>query len=209
MTRTSPSPRTRPRARARRTLCAAVVAVALQTAVAPTFAGPQDNRDGRDDRACVRTEGPLGGEARRIRDIARKAKADLRLKSVELRVTVDGNEVLTDALGESMADVPAQPDMHFRAGSVAFSSIGTTLLQLVEEGRVGLDDTVERWLPRLPQADKITLRMLAGNTTSLHDYVTDPAFLAALEAHPFRQWTPKELVAYPLSHPFWYKPGTN
>ncbi|WP_256098467.1 serine hydrolase domain-containing protein [Streptomyces agglomeratus] len=155
----------------------------------------------------MRTHGP-GGQAHQILDIARKTKKDLRLKSVQLRVTVDGREVVTDALGESMTNVPAEPGMHFRAGSVAFSYIATALLQLLEEGVVGLDDTVERWLPGLPRADKITLRMLGSNTTGLHDYVTDPAFLAVLEAQPFRR-TPGELVGYPLKHPFWYEPGTN
>ncbi|MEV4945137.1 serine hydrolase domain-containing protein [Streptomyces sp. NPDC053755] len=208
-------PRTRPGARARRTLLSAallsVLAVTLQaTSAAPASAGSGDTDGGRGGgRDCVRTKGPLGPEAREILDITRRAKDEFRLKAVELRVTVDGREVVTDALGESMTGVPAEPDMHFRAGSVAFSYVGAILLQLVEEGKVGLDDTVERWLPDLPKADRITLRMLATNTSGLHDYVTDPAFTAELEAHPFRQWTPKELVGYSLGHPFWYEPGTN
>ncbi|MFE1291634.1 serine hydrolase domain-containing protein [Streptomyces sp. NPDC058751] len=194
------------RARVRRAfLCAALLALMFQAAAPASARVP--GRDGGSD--CVRTGGALGGEAREVLAIARKAKADLRLKSVELKVTRRGREVLTDALGESMTGVPARPDMHFRAGSVAFSYVGTALLQLVQEGEVSLDDTVERWLPTVPKANRITLRMLASNTTGLHDYVTDPAFLAELEAHPFRQWTPQQLLAYPYSHPFWYEPGTN
>ncbi|MFB7591656.1 serine hydrolase domain-containing protein [Streptomyces sp. NPDC056169] len=217
MTRT-PS-RTRPRAGARRALlCAALLAVTVQTtAAAPVSAVSPESAvsaesggpGGHGGRDCVRTEGPRDDRARQILAITRKAKKDLRLKSVQLRVTVDGREVVTDALGESMTNVPARPDMHFRAGSVAFAHIGTALLQLVEERKVRLDDTVERWLPDLPKADKITLRMLATNTTGLHDYVTDPAFLAELEAHPFRAWTPEQLVAYPLRHSFWYEPGAS
>ncbi|MGW5782084.1 serine hydrolase domain-containing protein [Streptomyces sp. NPDC003863] len=206
---------TRTRTRSRGALlCAALLALAVQTAAAPALAsrpeGPgSPGGPGHGARDCVRTERPLGGKARRILDITRKAKSDLKLKSVELRVTIDGREVVTDALGESMTGVPAEPDMHFRAGSVAFAHIGTVLLQLVEEGRVGLDDTVEQWLPTVPKADRITLRMLATNTTGLHDYVTDPAFLAELEPHPFRQWTPAQLLSYPYSHSFWYEPGTS
>ncbi|MFD3533066.1 serine hydrolase domain-containing protein [Streptomyces sp. NPDC058664] len=208
MTRTPLTSRARTRVRSRRALlCAALLALTVQTAaVAPALAAGPGGHGGSD---CVRTEGPLGGEARRILDITRKAKKDLRLKSVQLRVTVDGREVVTDALGESMTGVPAEPDMHFRAGSVAFAHIGTALLRLVEQRRVRLDDTVERWLPDLPKADRITLRMLASNTSGLHDYVTDPAFGKELEAHPFRAWTPEQLLAYPLRHSFWYEPGTS
>ncbi|MEU6276862.1 serine hydrolase domain-containing protein [Streptomyces populi] len=207
MTRIPSPARPGARARVRKVLlCAALLALAVQTAAATASAQEPGRRYGSD---CVRTARPLGDEAREVLAITRKAKADLHLNSVELKVTRGGREILTDALGESMTGVPAEPDMHFRAGSVVFSYVGTTLLQLVQEGRVGLDDTVERWLPDVPEANRITLRMLASNTTGLHDYVTDPAFLAELEAHPFRHWTPQQLLAYPYSHPFWYEPGTN
>ncbi|WP_426366942.1 serine hydrolase domain-containing protein [Streptomyces sp. E-08] len=209
----TPTP-TRTRARSRRALlCAALLALTVQAgAAAPVLAsGPEGpaGPGGPGGRDCVRTERPLDGKARRVLDITRKAKNDLKLNSVEVRVTIDGREVLTDALGESMTGVPAEPDMHFRAGSVAFAHIGTLLLQLVEDGTVDLDDTVEQWLPDVPKADRITLRMLATNTTGLHDYVTDPAFDAELEAHPFRQWTPAQLLSYPYHHSFWYEPGTS
>ncbi|MER8046946.1 serine hydrolase domain-containing protein [Streptomyces sp. NPDC094032] len=200
--------RTTHRTALRTALCAALLAVVSQTsAVLPAAA--REAGGGHGDQPCVRTQRPLDGQARRVLDITRKAKADLRLKSVEVKVTLDGREVLTDALGESMTGVPAEPDMHFRAGSVAFAHIGTALLQLVQEHRVSLDDTVERWLPDVPKAHEITLRMLATNTTGLHDYVTDPAFLKELAAHPFRQWTPEQLLSYPYRHSFWYEPGTS
>ncbi|MEU8763385.1 serine hydrolase domain-containing protein [Streptomyces sp. NPDC048659] len=192
----------------RAALCAALLAVVSQTAAALPAAARGEG-GGHGDRPCERTARPLDGRARQVLDITRRAKADLRLNSVEVKVTVDGHEVLTDALGESMTGVPARPDMHFRAGSVAFAHIGTALLQLVQERRVSLDDTIERWLPDVPKAHEITLRMLANNTSGLHDYVTDPAFGKELGPHPFRQWTPDELLAFPYSHSFWYEPGTS
>ncbi|MFF9143790.1 serine hydrolase domain-containing protein [Streptomyces sp. NPDC014861] len=210
---TPPRRRTRARAAA---LGAALLALALPSTsvaapreAAPKPAAPREAATRHGAETCDRTPGPLTGDARRVLDIARKARKDLRLNAVLLRVTVDGRELVTGALGESMTGVPARPDMHFRAGSVAFAHIGTALLRLVEQRRVGLDDTVERWLPEVPRAREITLRMLANNTSGLHDYVTDPAFGAELTPHPFKQWTPDELLAFPFSHDFWYDPGTN
>ncbi|MGW1881805.1 serine hydrolase domain-containing protein [Streptomyces sp. NPDC001970] len=190
-------------------LCAAtLVAASLQaTAVAGTAtAAPGEAVSGR---PCVSSPPPRGGPAREVLNLAQQARTELHLNSVVLRVTKDGEEVLTAALGESMTGVPAQPGMHFRAGSVAIVYMGITLLQLVDEKKARLDDPVSRWLPDAPHADKITLRMLGDSTSGLHDYVTDPKFLAALEAAPFRQWTPEELVAYPAAHPLWYEPGTS
>ncbi|MFF6774554.1 serine hydrolase domain-containing protein [Streptomyces sp. NPDC012637] len=189
-------------------LAAALLATVLPagTAAAHASSGPPG---GHGDRDCVRTRHPLDDRGRQVVEIARKAQRDLKLKAVLLRVTDGDREVVTDALGESMTGVPAEPDMHFRAGSVAFAHIGTTLLRLVEQGRVDLDATVEPWLPEVPRAKEITLRMLANNTSGLHDYVTDPKFGAELTAAPFRAWTPDELLAFPFSHDFWYDPGTN
>src|SRR3712207_7836196 len=51
----------------------------------------------------------------------------------------------------------------------------TTLFRsrLVDQGRVRLDDRLATWLPELPHADRVTLRMLAGMTSGYADYVQD------------------------------------
>ncbi|MFE0463661.1 serine hydrolase domain-containing protein [Kitasatospora sp. NPDC058965] len=188
-------------------LCAATTLLAAATlpgtAAAVTPAAP------REAQPCVRSPHPVDGPGRQVLETVRRAKHDLDLKSVLVRVTVDGHELVTDAVGESMTGVPAEPDMHFRAGSVVFPYMTVTLLQLVEQGVVGLDDPVGRWLPELPHGDRITLRMLGDATSGIHDYVTDPAFLAQLEAEPFRHWTPEELVGIADPEHLWYEPGTN
>ncbi|MEU2493548.1 serine hydrolase domain-containing protein [Streptomyces sp. NPDC007883] len=177
-------------------------------AASPVTAAAAPERATGTARPCVASPPPRGGEAREALDIAQRVKTEQHLNSVLVRVTRDGKEVLTAGLGESMTGVPARPGMHFRAGSVAIVYLGIVLLQLVDEKKAGLDDPLSRWLPDAPHADEITLRMLGSSTSGLHDYVTDPKFLAALEAAPFRHWTPQELVAYPAAHPLRYEPGT-
>ncbi|MFD0574587.1 serine hydrolase domain-containing protein [Kitasatospora gansuensis] len=183
---------------------AATALVALGTPVTATEAAAVDGR-----RPCVSSRPPEGGPALDILRIAEQAKAELDLKSVILRVTVDGREVITTALGESMTGVPAEPAMHFRNGNVAISYMGTALLRLVDQGVVGLDEPVARWLPDLRHGDRITLRMLADSTTGLVDYVTTPGFGDQVVADPFRQWTAAELVAISTGQDEWYEPGTN
>ncbi|MCX4808322.1 beta-lactamase family protein [Streptomyces sp. NBC_01214] len=159
--------------------------------------------------SCAASPEPSGGEAKQILDIAKAAQKELDLNAVVLRVTRDGREIVTGALGESMTGVPATADMHFRAGSVAIVYMGIAMLQLVEDGKADLDDPISRWLPDAPHADEITLRMLGASTSGLRDYVPDPKFLAALYADPFRQWTPAELVGISAAHPLLYEPGTS
>ena len=57
--------------------------------------------------------GPSPSQAAHIVALARDAMARYDLKAVLVRVTVDGREVVTAALGESMTGVPATTDMHF------------------------------------------------------------------------------------------------
>src|SRR4051794_24172070 len=62
------------------------------------------------------------------------------LRSAIVRVTIDGQDVITKAYGESMTGVPAATDMHFRNGAVAIAYVANLLLQLVDEGKVRLDE---------------------------------------------------------------------
>jgi CubicO group peptidase (beta-lactamase class C family) len=144
--------------------------------------------------------------ARIVDDVMARA----HLRAVLVRVTQDGRDVLTRAFGESTTGVPATTDMHFRNGAVAISYVSTLLLRLVDEGRVGLDDTLSTWLPEVPHSDRVTLGQLAQMTSGYVDYVIgNTAMDDALYADPFRQWTPRELLAFAVDQPLLYEPGTN
>lgn len=147
--------------------------------------------------------------AGRIAEISQAALADYGLNAVIVRVTIDGEEIITAAYGETMTGVPATTDMHFRNGAVAISYVSTVLLQLVDEGVVTLDDPISAWLPDLPDADRVTLRMLANMTAGYPDYVQNAQLLKELYENPFRQWTPEELIEIGLSTPRVFEPGTN
>ncbi|MEU2234915.1 serine hydrolase domain-containing protein [Streptomyces vietnamensis] len=198
----------RPTPGSRRAAAAALAALLALGAPATASGSGPAGEPGR-HRPCVASRLPDRGPARDVLRIAEQAKADLGLKSVILRVTVDGREVVTTALGESMTGVPATPAMHFRNGNIAIAYMGTALLRLVDQGRVRLDDPVGRWLPDLEDGDRITLRMLAASTTGLVDYVRLPAFQRAVVADPFRQWSAEEVVRLSTSQDRWYEPGTN
>jgi CubicO group peptidase (beta-lactamase class C family) len=131
------------------------------------------------------------------------------LRAVIVKVTRGDQVLIRRAFGNSMDGVPATPEMHFRNGAIAFAYLGTLLLQFVDEHTVTLDDTIDRWMPTLPEAHTVTLRMLANQTTGYPDYETDPAWLAAFNADPFHIWTYDERLRYALSRPMQFPPGTN
>jgi CubicO group peptidase (beta-lactamase class C family) len=148
-------------------------------------------------------------QASAIGKIAANAMKTYHLKAVVIKVTKGGNLVTTQAFGDSMDGVPATTAMHFRNGAIAFEYLSTLLMEFVDEHKVTLNDTIERWMPTLPEASKVTLKMLANQTTGYPDFETDPAWLAAFNADPFHIWTFNERLKYAFARPVVFAPGTN
>ena len=145
-----------------------------------------------------------------VMKIVRDTMAETHLKAVIVRATVDGKEVVTQAVGDSMTGVPATTNMHFRNGAVAISYVATLLLILVDEKKVSLDDKLSTWLPDVPNADRVTLGQLGQMTSGYVDYVIgNTEFEKALYKDTFRQWEPDQLLGFATSKPLLYEPGTN
>ncbi|MEF2979015.1 serine hydrolase domain-containing protein [Subtercola sp. YIM 133946] len=139
----------------------------------------------------------------------REAMASEHLKAVIVQVSVDDQIVTTQAFGDSITGVPATTDMHFRNGAVAFEYVSTLLLEYVDEGKVGLDDTIDRWMPDLPEANQVTLRMLANQTSGYPDYEKDPGWNASYNANPFQVFDFDQRLGYAFDSPMQFAPGTN
>lgn len=144
-----------------------------------------------------------------IRSIVRNAISADSLRAVIVRVTVGSKVIITQAFGSSMTDVPATTSMHFRNGAVAFSYVATLLMEFVDQHKISLSDPVSKWFPNLPEAKKVTVKMLANMTSGYPDYETDPSFLAAYNADPFHLFTVPERLTYAFSRPVTFPPGTN
>lgn len=149
-------------------------------------------------------------QADAVMRVVRDFMGQAHLRAVIVRVTVDGREIVTQAVGASMTGVPATTDQRFRNGAVAISYVSTLLLKLVEEKKVSLDDKLSRWLPDFPHADRVTLGQLAQMTSGYPDYVLgNDAFDNLFYANPFRQWTTQDILGQISSRPLLYDPGTN
>jgi D-alanyl-D-alanine carboxypeptidase len=97
----------------------------------------------------------------------------------------------------------------FRAGSITKTFVATVVLQLVDEGRLRLDDTVEKWLPGVVPGDgRITVRQLLGHTSGLYDLLRTLPLPPAPEFldNRSRTWTATELIQRALSHPPTFEP---
>ncbi|MCX5109003.1 beta-lactamase family protein [Streptomyces sp. NBC_00378] len=104
---------------------------------------------------------------------------------------------------------PADPDGRFRAGSVTKVFTAAVVLQLAEEGRLGLDRPVRRYLPDLiPAAYKdVTVRQLLNHTSGIPS-VGSGGDLDDWYAHRFDLHDPERTVREATSQEPDFVPGT-
>ncbi|MGZ8744266.1 MAG: serine hydrolase domain-containing protein [Nocardioides sp.] len=99
----------------------------------------------------------------------RSAQFTARQPSFSAAVARDGELVWAEAVGYAdgrPGGVPATPETAYRVGSVTKTFVAVAVLQLVAEGRVGLDDPVSRHVPDAPVGD-VTVAQLLSHTSGL------------------------------------------
>lgn len=86
----------------------------------------------------------------------------------------DGEAVVRRSYGYADLETrtPATPRTNYRLASVSKQFTATAILLLAQDGKLGLDDPVRKWLPSLPAkaADAITIKHLLTHTSGLIDY---------------------------------------
>jgi D-alanyl-D-alanine carboxypeptidase len=120
-----------------------------------------------------------------------------------------------------------RPDDRFRIASITKPITALVVMQLVAEGKLALDDTVEQHLPELlPYGERITIRQLLNHTSGLWDTndfsaaaiarVHDPALRAELEtlaarvqADPTTQFPSRRWIELAAWQPLEFAPGTD
>jgi D-alanyl-D-alanine carboxypeptidase len=111
---------------------------------------------------------------------------------------------LASGLADRTAKTAMKADDLMLAGSTGKTFFAAVALQLIEAGRLDLDEPIakylggEPWFARLPNAREITVRMLMTHTSGLVRYEMHPKFTADLRAQPDKAWTPEEEIAYLL-----------
>lgn len=99
---------------------------------------------------------------------------------------------------------PLVPDDLMLAGSIGKTFVAATMLQLASEGKVNLDEKIDRWFKtepwfaKLPNATTITVRMLMNHSSGIPNHADDEKFFKALAANPDRTWKPEDVLAFVL-----------
>ena len=100
--------------------------------------------------------------------------------------------------------VPVADSTVFEIGSISKQFVSAAVMLLVQEGKLGLDDPIHRYLPDLPSEWLgVTVRQLLTHTSGIPDYEE----IATYDVYRFRL-TPEEVIQIAHSRPMDFAPGT-
>jgi D-alanyl-D-alanine carboxypeptidase len=121
-----------------------------------------------------------------------------------------GSEIIYEkakGLANIETKTPMDLAMRFRIGSLTKTFTGTVALQLADEGKLSLDDPLEKYFPNVPNSKNITVRMLGDMSSGLYNYSEAKEVDDSMNAHPRKKWKPEELVNVSIRNPVYFEPG--
>ena len=140
--------------------------------------------------------------ADKVDDYVKAEMQKQRIPGLSLAVVKEGKVIKAEGYGLANAEhnVPAKPETVYKIGSVSKQFIATGIMLLVQEGKIGLDDKVGKYLDGTPESwSGITIRHLLTHTSGI--VREGPGF------DPFKDQKDFDVIktAYPL--PLLFTPG--
>src|SRR5215831_21130736 len=149
---------------------------------------------------------PVDQRAAALDKVIPPAMQRASIPGVIIGVWQDGHKPYVKAFGvsDTATGKPMTTDLYMYIGSNAKAFTATAILMLVDQGKLGLDDPIDRYVKGVPSGNQITLRQLAQMRSGLYNYADD----LKLWQEPNQQYAPQELLALAFRHPLLFPPGT-
>ncbi len=96
------------------------------------------------------------------------------------------------------------PETKFEIGSLTKQFTAACILQLVEQGKLSLDDKLSKFLPKFPKADSVTIHMLLNHTSGIANYTAQLSFMNVATQHLGQD----SMISFIAGKPFTTSPGT-
>lgn len=106
--------------------------------------------------------------AKKINDLVTPVAANGQFSGVVL-ASKDGKVIYEKAFGWASAElkVPNATNTRIGIASITKPMTGVVLIRLVEEGKLGMDDKLSKFVPDFPSGDKITVAMLSQHRSGI------------------------------------------
>ncbi len=130
-----------------------------------------------------------------------------RIPGAEIAIVSNGNVIYRRAYGLKNLSLqqPVTPNTRFEIGSITKQFTAAAIMQLVEDGKVSLDDRLVKYIGSYPAANDVTIRQLLWQTTGIPNYTDSKNFVSLAEHRPGTFAAMINLIA---NKPLRFSPGS-
>ena len=141
--------------------------------------------------------------------VVQRALREAAAPGAAVAVWVDGRPLLHTGIGfQDVAQKTAlAADARFYIYSITKTLIAIATLQLADQGKLALDDAVQKYLPGLPLDTPVTVRQLLNHSGGLPDYGGMAAYHEAVREKPGQPWLPEHFLERTVANGLAYAPG--
>ncbi|TSD67428.1 beta-lactamase family protein [Inquilinus sp. KBS0705] len=117
-----------------------------------------------------------------------------------LSISQNGKTIYQKAVGysfiDSLSSQPATVQTKYRIGSISKMFTGVITFQLIEEGKLTLETTLDKFYPQMPNAANITIGQLLSHHSGLFNITNDPAFATYMTKPQTREQMLTKMAAF-------------
>lgn len=132
-----------------------------------------------------------------------KIRQELNIPGINLAlVTPDKHIAVSVGYSDKENKILMNPEDVMFSGSTGKTFCAAIILQLIDEGKLGVDDQIskyfgqEEWFDKIPNAHEVTIRMLLNHTSGIPRYVFDDSIWKTVQENPDKTWTGVERLSY-------------
>lgn len=146
----------------------------------------------------------------KVDSFVRAQMAQQHIPGLALGVYREGKIVRAQGYGLSNVElnVPVKPETIFQSGSVGKQFTATAIMMLVEEGKIGLDDSLRKYFSEAPESwQSIRIKNLLSHTSGLSEYTDDVKGKPGSRINFREDYTEDSLVKIMEALPIEFQPG--
>jgi D-alanyl-D-alanine carboxypeptidase len=132
----------------------------------------------------------------RLQTVLAEQRQSKSIPGLSAALITPENKIWIGTDGHSSQNDIIKADMVFGLGSVTKTYFAAIVMQLVEKGKLSLDDSIHRWLPSMKFITKdITIRQLLNHTSGLSRYQGTPKWFREVSMiNKDKIWSPGEII---------------
>lgn len=111
-------------------------------------------------------------------------------------------------ISNKAAKTPATVNDHFRIGSITKTFTSTAILKLVDQGKLKLTDTLDKYVPGVPNGKNITIKHMLMMRSGILDYSQDTTVKLVMNLIPTWNFSPAGALQTIKKYPSQFTPGT-